>query len=200
MKKLLISLICVTILAITVVSVYAFIDINQILIIGTKEVKFDNPIYVIDDKTYVPIRELCDKLGIPISWDSEKRQVKVDINNKEIPHNNTVANAVLENGVIPNEETAKTIAKSILESCIGKPVEYKVDGYEFYLTVDFSEEQNSWVVTQYAKYNGNSFGGGNVSPVIRLNKSTGEVVGINLESSWDRIIEAHKKQLGNKIQ
>lgn len=193
MKKLIISFVCTVTLAVIAVSAYAFADANQTVIIGTKEVKFDNAIYVIDDKNYVPVRELCDKLGIPVLWNGENGQITVDINRKEIPHNDTTANAVLKNGVIPDAETAKNVAKSILESCLGKPVEYKDDGYEFYLTAEFSEKQNSWTVTQYAKYNGEFFGGGNVSPVICLNRSTGEVVGINLESSWDKIAIEHKK-------
>ena len=52
-----------------------------------------------------------------------------------------------------------------------------------------------WIVTQHAKYNGNSFGGGNVSPIICINKATGEVVSINLESSWDTIVEAPKEKI-----
>lgn len=192
MKKLFILLTCIVVLTITAISVHAFINIKQTLIIGTKEVEFDNPIYVINDRTYVPIRELCDKLGIPILWNSKNGQIKVDINNKKIPYDQTEANTDLTNGVIPNAETAKSVAKTILESCMGKPVEYKEGDYEFYLTVDFSKEQNSWVVSQYAKYRGDFFGGGNVSPMIRLNKSTGEVVDINLESSWDKIIQAHQ--------
>lgn len=197
MKKLVVAIFCVVILAVTVVSVYALIDVNRVIIINSREVKFDNPLYVIEDRTYVPIRELCNKLGIPVLWNSEKGQISLDINNKEVPHNETEANAVLSNGVIPNAETAKSIAKTILESCIGKPVEYQEDGYEFYLTVEFSEKQNLWIVTQYARYNGKPFGGGNISPIIYLNKSTGEVTRINLESSWDKIIEAHKAKLGN---
>ena len=192
LKKLFVLFTCIIVLMITAVSVHAFINKNPIMIIGTEESEFDNPIYVINDRTYVPIRELCDKLGIPILWNSENRQITMDINNKKVPYDQTEANADLTNGVIPDADTAKSVAKTILESCMGKPVEYKEGDYEFYLTVDFSNEQNSWVVSQYAKHRGDFFGGGNVSPMIRLNKSTGEVIDINLESSWDKIIQVHQ--------
>ena len=197
MKKLIITAACIIVFTVAVISAYAKSEANQTMVIGTQEVKFDNPIYLIEDMTYVPIRELSEKLGIPISWNNEKGRVELDINNKEVAHNETVANAVLVNGVIPDEETAKAVAKTILEACIGKPVEYEEDDYEFYLTVSFSDARNMWIITQYAKYNGNSFGGGNVSPVICINKATGEVVAINLEPAWDTIIKAHKERINS---
>lgn len=194
MTKKITTIVCIIFLSATIISVYALTDANHVITIGLKETRLDNPIYLIDDRTYVPIRDLCDEMGIPVLWDSEKEQVKLDINNKRVHYRDTEANAVLENGVIPNAETAKVIAKTIFETCMCKSVEYTdEDGYEFYLNVSFSEEQNSWLVYQDVKYRGNSFGGGNVSPIIRLNRATGEVMGINLEQAWDSIIEEHKK-------
>ena len=169
----------------TVFSVCVLSNENYSIIIGQKETEFENPIYIIDNRMYVPLREFGEKLRIPVSWDSEKNQATFDTFHKKVLYNeNFEANGVLENGVIPDKETAKKVAGAILESLLGSPVEFKQNGYEFFLGVSFSEPQNSWLVTQYAKYNGGPFFAGNVSPIINLSKSTGEVLGINLTDSY----------------
>lgn len=153
-----------------------------------QQMKFNNPVYIVDDLTYVPLREFSEKLGIPVKWINDKQQIVLEINNRSVLYDKNIeANQCLENGVIPDKQAAKSVAKSILEACTGKPMEYKEGDYEFFLAVDFSEAQNCWLVTQYAKCKDEFFGGGNVSPHIRINKSTGEVISINLEPSWDVI-------------
>ena len=102
-------------------------------------------------------------------------------NNKNIE-----ANCCLENGVIPDAETAKNVAKSILEGCTGRAMEYIDGDYEYYLAVVFYKKANYWSITQLVKYKGEFFGGGNnMSPNILINKSTGEVILINLHPAWD---------------
>ena len=160
------------------------------------DVEFIDGVYISDGKVYVPIQELSEVLGVPVVWNDETKQLEYPIASKEVLHNETESNTALSNGVIPDEEAAKSIAKIIFESCLGKPVEYQENGYELYLTVDFSEARNVWIVVQWAKYNGEFFGGGNnISPRIMLDKSTGEVISIDLELSWDRIIAGHQEYL-----
>lgn len=197
MKKLIILICFMFVVMIDVVFAYnSFLITNNSILKGIQEIKFDNPIYLIDDLTYVPLRELTENLGIPVMWNNEKRQVILDINNKEVLYDkNSKANENLVNGVIPDEETAKNVAKSILEACTGRQVVYQDGDYEFYLSASFSEKQNCWFVVQYAKYKGEHFGGGNVSPIIQLNKSTGEVMSINLDFAWDKMIEFHQHKI-----
>lgn len=196
MKKI-IKLVVILILLFAVnVFAYNYISESRNLILKNEQpIKFNNPIYTVDDLTYVPLREFCEKLGISLKWNQDRQQIVLDVNNKTVLYDKNIeANHCLENGVIPDEEAAKKVAKSILEACTGKPMEYKDGDYEYFLTVDFSETQNCWLVTQYAKYKGEFFGGGNVSPHIRINKSTGEVIYINLDPSWDGIRQVHQTE------
>ena len=50
---------------------------NKELKVGIKEVQFKNDFYMIDGKMYAPLRELSEKLGIPINWNEEKEQVEL---------------------------------------------------------------------------------------------------------------------------
>lgn len=48
------------------------------IVINGKEEKFINPIVAIDGRTYAPVRELCEKLGIYLSWDELEKAVMID--------------------------------------------------------------------------------------------------------------------------
>ena len=85
-------------------------------------------------------------------------------------------------------EIAYNIGKILLEKYSGKSLEYVKDNKTFYLTVDFHEETNTWLVYQTFKYNEEggwiASGSGLYVPSIELNKNTGEVISINTYSSF----------------
>lgn len=184
------------------VNVFAFNCINNnenLILENGQQMEFNNPVYTIDNLTYVPLREFSEKLGILVDWIEDKSQVVLDTNHKKVLYNDNIeANSCLENGVIPDEKAAKNVAKAILESCTGRPMEYKDGDYEYFLKASYFESINSWLVVQYATYKGESFGGGSISPYIWINKSTGEVVEINLNPFWDELRQGHQKIMGNK--
>lgn len=68
----------------TALAANIIVEQNKTIKIGTEEVKFTNDLYKIDDKIYVPIRELSEKLNIPVNWNEEKGRVELSINNKHV--------------------------------------------------------------------------------------------------------------------
>lgn len=71
---------------------------------GHKELEFDSPIVVINDQTYVPLKEIVGKANFDVKWDPETKEIdlfKKRFNVKEIfsyfmgfdlPENSTVTN------------------------------------------------------------------------------------------------------------
>ncbi len=152
--------------------------------IGNDIANLKYPVYVNGGRTYVPLREMCDKQRISIEWDDKNREVKMDIYNKKVPvSNKTPFN---EDGVIPDAETALVVGRIILEKYAEKPMEYETDEKIYYLKVNFIKESNSWNVTQFFEYkDGRGWSGSGVYlPNIELNKNTGEVIYINTYSSF----------------
>ncbi len=199
MKKTVCLVAFVTLLfAVNVFAYNCINDTDNLILKNGQQMDFDNPVYTIDNLTYVPLREFSEKLGIQVNWIEHKRQVVLDTNHKKVLYDKDIkANSCLENGVIPDELTAKNVAKAILESCTGRPMEYKDGDYEYYLETSFFEPSNCWIVTQYATYKGEFFGGGNVSPHIQINKLTGEIISVNLNPSWDKIRQGHQSIMSN---
>lgn len=165
----------------TIVMANNMYTIDNVIEIGSEEVEFKNDIYNIDGKTYVPIRELSEKLRIPIEWDEEKNRVELLTDYKFVhtPEKMTLK----EEGVIPDEQTAYEIGKIILEKYAGRPLEYEKGNKIYYLSVRYQKEYNLWRVQQSIKY---KVGGGGSSgvyvPGVTLNKNTGEVISINTYS------------------
>ena len=44
---------------------------------------FDSPIVLIDGKTYVPLRDLCESLGMNVEWNGDEQKVNLVNNNQE---------------------------------------------------------------------------------------------------------------------
>ncbi len=153
--------------------------------IGAEVLQFENDLYNINDKTYVPVRELADYLKIPIDWDSNSEMVSLDTNHKQVhvPEKTEYK----PEGVIPDEETAYQVGKIILETYAGKSLEYETDEKVYYLAVRYQEEFNSWYIEQTFDYkDGRGWGAvGIYVPAVILNKNTGEVVSINTYSELD---------------
>ena len=169
-----------------------FADMNDIfeaaentIKIGQNDVKLQYPAYIHNDRLYVSIRGLCNKLGIPIEWNSENGEVKLNVNNKKV----TVADKTLYNddGVIPDEETAIAVGKIILERYAGIPMEYETDLRTYYLRAEYLKDENAWLVVQNFKNKNQEVGGSTDFADfanVKLNKNTGEVLYVNTYSSF----------------
>ena len=148
-------------------------DIN----IGNDVVKFSYPVYLKDDSVYVSVRELCNRLKIPIHWNEAKREVDINIYDKKIQvSEKTEYN---EEGVIPDPETAYLVGKTILEKYCGRTLEYETDTRIYSLDTRYLKEENAWQIIQVFRFKNESSGGGigwadYVN--IKLSKYTGEVL------------------------
>jgi len=155
--------------------------------LGTNVIQFKNDIYQINDKTYVPVRELAENLKIPIDWNPDSEQVFLDINHKQVhvPEKTEYK----PEGVIPDKETAYQVGKIILETYAGKSLEYETDEKIYYLRVYYQEQFNSWFIEQTFDFkDGTDWGGSGIyRPAVILNKNTGEVIGINTYSDIEQI-------------
>lgn len=159
--------------------------------IDNEDVKFTNDIYIIDNKTYVPLRELAEKMRIPIEWNEEKGQAELLTYFKTV--NVGDRTEFKEEGVIPDAETAYQIGKIILEKYTGTPMEYETDEYIVYLRTTYYEHLNVWYVSQTFKFKDENRGwasGNSVySPTVYLNKDTGEVIALNTYSTLEEVME-----------
>lgn len=183
MKKIILSMV-VLIIVVPMVAIAANIVVsNNTVKIGNDNVRFKNNIYLIDEKTYIPIRELSEKLRIPISWDEEKHMVELLPNLKTIRVSEDTE--LKSGGVIPNKEIAYKIGKVILEEYIGKSLEYETEKGSFFLKTTYHPKDNTWRISQECKYKKGGGGGtGIYSPTIVLNKNTGEVIYISTYSAF----------------
>lgn len=184
MKKIITIIILNILFACT--TIFAMETFKNNIQLNFEDIPMNNPIYNIDNKLYVSCRELCEKLGFSVLWDGVENKAIIDTQHKKIKTSQYTT--YIEEGVIPNEEIAYNIGKILLEKYSGKSLEYVKDNKTFYLTVDFHEETNTWLVYQTFKYNEEggwiASGSGLYVPSIELNKSTGEVISINTYSSF----------------
>ncbi len=128
---------------------------NNTMKIGINDVRFTNDLLMVDDKLYVPIRELSEKLRIPVLWDEEKEQVRLSTDYKTIRVSE--GTELKEEGVLPDDETALLVGKTILEKYVGKPLEYETEKGIYYMDVKYHKRDNTWRVYQKCKY---KIGGG----------------------------------------
>jgi hypothetical protein len=153
---------------------------------GNQNMQLESPIFLINDKIYVSLRNLCNELNIPIEWDGENGETTIDIYHKKIEVSNKTE--YKEQGVIPDEETALTVGKAILEKYVGKHMEYETEDKIYYLETKYLENENSWYVGQMFSYKdtskGWSTGGSIYVPCVKISKNTGEVLFINSYSSF----------------
>lgn len=154
--------------------------------IGNEVLNLKNYMRIYDDKIYISIRSLSEKLGIPIKWNEETKQAHMDIYKKNIGVSDKTT--LKEDGVIPDEETAYIVGKKILERYSGKELEYETSDKKYYLKVAYSVETNSWEIAQWFDYKDGSkwIAGGNLYiPKVIINKNSGEVLYINTYSSFE---------------
>ena len=141
-----------------------------------------------DNRIYVPLRDFCEQLNIPVYWDSNKREANIDVFNKNITISDKTPFKV--EGVIPDEQTALSVGKLILEKYAEKALEYETEDKIYFLRVDFIDQYNAWIISQTFKFKNESMGwaaGGDsfYTPSVILNKKTGEVMNINTFSSLE---------------
>ena len=158
-------------------------NFTQTVRIGGADFKTDDLCWIKNNRIYVPLRSFCDFIGIPVVWNNETKDVDINIYNKII---STSSKTVYKDeGIIPDEETALTIGKVILEKYSGKTMEYETDDKIFYLKAQYLKDVNAWDIIQWFDYKDgrNWAASGIYLPSVRINKNTGEVVYINTYSS-----------------
>ncbi len=156
-----------------------FEEVGYNIKFGPNDAQMQYPIYESEDRVYVSVRDMCDNLGIPIEWDEENREINVDMYNKKVPVSDETE--YKEEGVIPDEETALAIGKTILEKHLGEDVEFETEDKIYYLDVQYLEDTNSWEVFQTFKYKNENEAGivpTDFFPKVVINKNTGEVIDI----------------------
>ena len=186
MKKriIFVTVFCLTLAVVTIVSAFERSDYN--IRLGNDNITMQYPSFVQNDRLYVSIRNLCDALGIPIYWNDDENEVHIDIYNKKVQVSDKTE--YKEEGIIPDEETALTVGKAILEKYAGKPMEYETEDKVYYLKVEFLERYNAWRLYQTFEYkNGGVWSVGDefYSPTVTLSKSSGEVIFINTYSMFN---------------
>lgn len=184
-KKLVIAAIISLVLFIIVI-ISAFGMSDYYIKFGNERITMDYPVFMHNDRIYVSVRNICDLLGIPIYWDEQENEVHMDVYNKKV--NVSDKTEYKEEGVIPDEETALTIGKAILEKYAGRPMEYETEDKIYYLKTLYYEIGNYWRVMQWYDYkDGRSWaaGGQFYCPTVSLNKNTGEVIYLNTYSMYE---------------
>lgn len=155
-------------------------DARVELTINSEASNLKNEPLLKDGVTYVPLRECAENLGFQVAWDEETKTIDVDTYHKTVP-NLVEAEIVAEQGAIPDEATAISVGKAILEAAMGRSVEYQDGEREFYLTATYYKKDNAWRVDQAGRYEGKAWYGTNFyTPFVVLNKNTGEVTSMNL--------------------
>ena len=189
MKKTITIILIISIFLLTTVAfadeIEKFIKVEHGIKIGNQTVELEHPIYEKNNRLYVPLRNLCENLSIPVKWDDENKEVFLDIYNKPIHvSSKTTYN---EEGVIPDEETALAVGKILLEKYAGKSMEYETEDKVYYLTAVYEPSINCWIVEQtYDFKDPNKGWAGNFDvPTIYLSKQTGEVIYINTYSLFE---------------
>ena len=154
---------------------------NNVLKIDDTDECFENEFILSDGRLYVPIRELCERLGISVFWNIETEQAELHTQ-KEAVH--TTEQTKLDNDeVIPDEKTAYKIGKLLLERHCGESLEYEKDGLVYYLHVFELKDANAWKISQtFRAQNGGGGYSGAYAPQIVLDKATGKVISINTYS------------------
>jgi len=95
-----------TVLASNTASLIAQVVQFRVFVNG-EERTFENPIVTINDRTYIPLREISEVLGMDVVWDGENQ--KIIINNSQPPLPN-------DSEINPNEKNLETNDSQIPES------------------------------------------------------------------------------------
>lgn len=157
--------ICLAVIIVTIVSASERSEYS--IRLGNDIITMQYPSFIRNDRAYVSVRNLCDVLDIPIHWDGEKNEVHMDVYNKKVQVSDKTE--YREEGVIPDEETALIVGKTILEKYANRPMEYETEDKIYYVRANFIEAENAWLVVQNFKYK---------------NPNLGETTYINTHSSY----------------
>lgn len=183
-RFVIIILVCSIISAITLT--FALSSSDYKFRVGDELVTMQYPVFMQNDRIYVSIRNICDILGIPIDYNQSKDEVQMDIYNKKIPVSGKTK--YVNEGVLPDKETAYEVGKKILEKYIGKELEYETDTRKYFLDTRYIEEENAWLIVQLFRFKNENAGGGIDGWAdfinIKLNKNTGEVMFINTYGTY----------------
>jgi len=145
------------------------------IIISGQEASFENQIYNENGRLYVPLREFCDKINTPVLWDEEKNSAFVLSSNEFLLGADTE-----KKDVIPDEETAKSIGKIIMEKYMGRKLENNMHEFYAYPVEDL------WCVQLVYSEKSHTYGGDMQHLVtIRLSRKTGAAVFISTNSDID---------------
>jgi len=154
--------------------------------LGNSDINVKNTAYLKDNSIYVPLRGICNELGMSVSWNNEKKEATIDKYSKKV--NVSHKTVFKEEGVIPDEEIALIVGKTILEKYAGRNMEYESDENIYYLTVIDCPEENAWIVVQNFERK-NPMSGGSTDygdfANVKISKSTGEVIYINTYSTYE---------------
>lgn len=154
---------------------------------GSNIVEFQHSTFMKNDRIYVSLRDICDMLGVPVFWDDKEKEARLELYDRRINVSDKTESKT--EGVIPDEETALSIGKIILEKYMGKSLEYETDDKIYYLKVAFDKRYNGWCVSQTFRYKDDNavlvVGDVPYVPNIVLSKQTGEVLYINTYSFFD---------------
>lgn len=85
---------CVTVIVLTL-SIFSFASfsmneglniekVNFDIIINDNQETFDLPVVTINDVTYLPLRELCEKLNMKVEWYSEEKEINISKQQSQI--------------------------------------------------------------------------------------------------------------------
>ena len=187
MKKriMLVIIICLAFVSGMVISAFGISGYS--IKVGNDTAKMKYETFVKNGRIYVSVRDMCNVLGIPISWREDEKEAFIDIYNKQVPISRETERK--DEGVIPDKETAYTVGKAILEKYAGKTLEYETEDKIFFLRVDFIDQYNAWRISQTFKFKnegmGWAAGDGFYTPSVILNKKNGEVMSINTFSNFD---------------
>ena len=121
MKKIILG--CLILIIVTSIVAFAaniYLANSNVIRIGAEDVKFNNEIYLIDEKTYVPIRELSEKMQVPIIWNEEDNKVELLTDHKTV---NTSKETII------NEEVASFWAGQKSASDVAGIIQSRVEIY-----------------------------------------------------------------------
>ncbi len=75
MKKRLVSLFLVLMMAVSLVAVPVFAESDVKVLLDGVELEFDVPAQIIDDRTMVPMRKIFESMGAVVAWDGDTRTI-----------------------------------------------------------------------------------------------------------------------------
>lgn len=113
---------------------------------GEEKQEFEMPIVTIEDRTYVPLREWCEKTETEIRWNEEKGEIRVMEGMLNTGFQNSVEEYKYYDTIDITKETAIAIADSIFKQDFDQ--EY-FDNTEIYIFE--SEDKKTYSVCRIAK-------------------------------------------------